>query len=371
MSEAFDPYHKWLGIPPAEQPPNHYRLLGVTLFESDPDVIAHAAEQRIVHVRAFQIGKHSDESQQILREISTARVCLLNADKKAEYDAQLRTAAPATATALPVPSATELAKIPIAVPVRVHQAPRKLKATWPLVLGGVVVAVAVVALAIGLRSGGEKQARQTAANPSAVEPTTTDASKPSPAASVAGTEPSEPVETPPSQAEQPAGQDLPKPKPADQPQPKEPEAVSEPSPGETPKTASEKEPAPPAAEPVPVAKPEPAPPPSPATPEKVPPTPPVAETPEQAEQRLNAELKRASTPAERGRIGQEALMFADKAILDSQAELASRLAVLALRAARDSESPGLVTDATVLMSELATGISDGLRDKAKQRLDKR
>jgi len=83
MSEAFDPYHKWLAIPPAEQPPNHYRLLGVTLFESDPDVIAHAAAQRIVHVRAFQIGKHSDESQQILREISTARVWLLNADKKA------------------------------------------------------------------------------------------------------------------------------------------------------------------------------------------------------------------------------------------------------------------------------------------------
>ena len=35
----FDPYHKWLGIPPKDQPPNHYRLLGVDLFESDPDVI--------------------------------------------------------------------------------------------------------------------------------------------------------------------------------------------------------------------------------------------------------------------------------------------------------------------------------------------
>ena len=26
---AFDPYHKWLGIPPKQQPPDHYRLLGV------------------------------------------------------------------------------------------------------------------------------------------------------------------------------------------------------------------------------------------------------------------------------------------------------------------------------------------------------
>jgi len=90
MSAAFDPYHKWLGIPPAEQPPNYYRLLGIAPFESDPDVIAHAADQRISHVRAFQIGKHSDESQQLLRAISTARVCLLNNEKKAQYDAPLR-----------------------------------------------------------------------------------------------------------------------------------------------------------------------------------------------------------------------------------------------------------------------------------------
>ena len=36
---AFDAYYKWLSIPPDEQPPNHYRLLGVPLLESDLDVI--------------------------------------------------------------------------------------------------------------------------------------------------------------------------------------------------------------------------------------------------------------------------------------------------------------------------------------------
>jgi len=40
----FDPYHKWLGIPPDEQPPDHYRLLAVRRFEDDPDVIAAAAD---------------------------------------------------------------------------------------------------------------------------------------------------------------------------------------------------------------------------------------------------------------------------------------------------------------------------------------
>ena len=36
MSEAFDPYFQWLGIRPADQPPDHYRLLSIPQFESDP-----------------------------------------------------------------------------------------------------------------------------------------------------------------------------------------------------------------------------------------------------------------------------------------------------------------------------------------------
>ena len=39
MAEKFDPYYRWLGIPAKEQPPNHYRLLGIELFESDPQLI--------------------------------------------------------------------------------------------------------------------------------------------------------------------------------------------------------------------------------------------------------------------------------------------------------------------------------------------
>lgn len=91
MSTAFDPYRKWLGIPPKDQPPNHYRLLGVELFESDPDVISNAADARMAHVRSFQTGPYSELSQKILNEIAGAKVCLLNPEKKAQYDAQLRT----------------------------------------------------------------------------------------------------------------------------------------------------------------------------------------------------------------------------------------------------------------------------------------
>ena len=83
---TFDPYHLWLGIPPEDRPegraPNHYRLLGVSLFEDSLIVIQAASEQRMVYLRTFQIGQHAAESQKLLNEVATAKVCLLNPEKK-------------------------------------------------------------------------------------------------------------------------------------------------------------------------------------------------------------------------------------------------------------------------------------------------
>ena len=76
MGQAFDAYHKWLGIPPEDQPPDHYRLLAVKAFESDPDVIQAAADQRMAHLRNYQTGPHSALSQRLLNEVASARcVC--------------------------------------------------------------------------------------------------------------------------------------------------------------------------------------------------------------------------------------------------------------------------------------------------------
>ena len=88
--QQFDPYYIWLGIPPKDQPPHHYRLLGLELFEDEPKVIGIAADRQMAHVRTFQRGEHSAQSQQLLNEIAGARVCLLNPEKKAAYDLQLR-----------------------------------------------------------------------------------------------------------------------------------------------------------------------------------------------------------------------------------------------------------------------------------------
>ena len=53
---SFDPYLNWLGIPPHEQPPNFYRLLGVVLFESNPEVIEQAADRQSLRVGALPVG---------------------------------------------------------------------------------------------------------------------------------------------------------------------------------------------------------------------------------------------------------------------------------------------------------------------------
>ncbi len=99
MGRGFNPYYKWLGIPPNEQPANFYRLLGIQTFEADPDVIQAAADQRMAHLRNYQTGQHADLSQRLLNEVAAARVGLLNPAKKAAYDKQLRAKVQAIQTA--------------------------------------------------------------------------------------------------------------------------------------------------------------------------------------------------------------------------------------------------------------------------------
>ncbi len=97
MANGFDPYHRWLGIPPEEQPPHHYRLLAIRAFEGDPDVIQNAVDQRMAHLRNYQSGRYAELCAKILNEVAAAKVCLLNPERKAAYDGHLRGAMAASA----------------------------------------------------------------------------------------------------------------------------------------------------------------------------------------------------------------------------------------------------------------------------------
>jgi formylglycine-generating enzyme required for sulfatase activity len=156
MSDSFDPYYTWLGIPPQQQPPNHYRLLGVELFETSLDVIEHAADRCMADLRTYQAGKHSAESQKLLNEVASAKVCLLNPQKKAAYDAALREkqAALENEAAGPGDFAISLDVTPPPFPA---SGPHKAKAKSPIAIIGGIAAAAVVLVLIAarvFRSGG-------------------------------------------------------------------------------------------------------------------------------------------------------------------------------------------------------------------------
>ena len=179
MAEKFDPYHVWLGIPPEEQPPNHYRLLGVRAFESDPDAIDNMADQRLTHLRSLQTGPHARLAQKLLADVAAARLVLLNSQTKPQYDEKLRaklaaaqsTAARPVAAARPIVVATPLptarsngprpapasaaSELPEVypdmgtyTPGRRKSAARRKSNAGPLIGAGVALA-AVIALAIG------------------------------------------------------------------------------------------------------------------------------------------------------------------------------------------------------------------------------
>lgn len=86
----FDPYHKWLGISPRHQPPNHYRLLSLDLYETDSAVIEAAVDRIAAFLQDVAAGPHAKESQKLLNDIAAARLCLLDETRKARYDDRLR-----------------------------------------------------------------------------------------------------------------------------------------------------------------------------------------------------------------------------------------------------------------------------------------
>ncbi|MFM9066230.1 MAG: serine/threonine-protein kinase [Planctomycetota bacterium] len=96
MNAAWDPYHQWLGIPPAEQPADLYRFLSLKKFEADPRIIQAALDRQIARVRAALTPATSEPARRILEELATAGRYLLDPNSKASYDYVLRAAEPAS-----------------------------------------------------------------------------------------------------------------------------------------------------------------------------------------------------------------------------------------------------------------------------------
>jgi len=378
QTKTVDPYYEWLGIPPKDQPPNHYRLLGLELFEENRNVIDAAANRQMSFIKEYQAGADSALSQKLLNQLSAARICLLSPATKAAYEEQLRAklqaqmapvsaepasadsrwrnesaapAAPPVGLPLARPSASPTASTAVpgaeATPVPLGMEPPPLVVSGGLSgilrqsktgLGALAVAAGVLAAALALvlafvvarslgpappfpddavaQGPGPQPADTDEPEASIAEPvpaSDSDASSPPPALVL---EPAAPVPGPPEQAVPPPVMELPAEQPA---------LVAEPPP-------------------LPV------------------------ETLEQAEERLKIDAEQASTPAEHEAVAQELLEIADQAIVDSQIDLAKRVAERALAAARKSESYDLDKQATLLWSELQQPLTEEVKERARQRI---
>ncbi len=89
-SEVTQIGYTWLGIPAAEQPPHHYRLLGLPLFTDDRAAISRALRARIAQVRLADAGRQPELAERLVAELTFARQTLLDPPKKLTYDAILR-----------------------------------------------------------------------------------------------------------------------------------------------------------------------------------------------------------------------------------------------------------------------------------------
>jgi len=416
QTKTVDPYYEWLGIPPKDQPPNHYRLLGLELFEENRNVIDAAANRQMSFIKEYQAGADSALSQKLLNQLSAARICLLSPATKAAYEEQLRAklqaqmapvsaepasadsrwrnesaapAAPPVGLPLARPSASPTASTAVpgaeATPVPLGMEPPPLVVSGGLSgilrqsktgLGALAVAAGVLAAALALvlafvvaRSLGpappfpdDAVAQGPGPQPADTDEPEASIAEPVPASDpdASSPPPLRPSPTPSADSvgsqPPPSGTAVPVVPEATQPLPLPPPAlVLEPA---TPVPGPPEQAVPPPVMELPAEQP--------ALVAEPPPLP--VETLEQAEERLKIDAEQASTPAEHEAVAQELLEIADQAIVDSQIDLAKRVAERALAAARKSESYDLDKQATLLWSELQQPLTEEVKERVRQRI---
>lgn|SRR5262245_22788179 len=117
MSDPFDAYQTWLGIPPEEcdgGKPHHYQLLGLRVFEKDLHAIDAAARRTIVTLSAFAAGPHQLLAERLMLEAGAAAACLRDSEQKAQYDRALASGEPLPAVHnQPQPSAAASPAVPL------------------------------------------------------------------------------------------------------------------------------------------------------------------------------------------------------------------------------------------------------------------
>ena len=66
---GFDPYREWLHISADGNPPNHYELLGVPVFERSGKLLHEAYRRRHAVLRQYEVGKRQGDALRLMDEI--------------------------------------------------------------------------------------------------------------------------------------------------------------------------------------------------------------------------------------------------------------------------------------------------------------
>src|SRR5918911_2950749 len=78
----------WLGIPPDQWPPDHYRLLGLPPGTDDVALIEQRVHERLDAVRRYQLT-HPEPATEAMNRLAQAFVCLTDPQARAAYDRSL------------------------------------------------------------------------------------------------------------------------------------------------------------------------------------------------------------------------------------------------------------------------------------------
>lgn len=174
----FDPYHKWLGIPPGKRPPTWYQLLAISETEKDRDVIEAAAVRQSAYVRNFQKGPNGDHATKLLAEISEARGVITDSARRKAYDEKLESERPKPKPAAPAarPAAAQAvivraAPVPKAAPAKAKVAASgrtsKTAVSIPILVG--IIGVVAVATGVGVYLATRGSGNQSVASNNATE----------------------------------------------------------------------------------------------------------------------------------------------------------------------------------------------------------
>ena len=135
----FDPYHKWLEIPPDEQPPTPHRLLGIAPDDTDKETIREAALQRNAFIRQFSLGEQGKIAERLLNEIAAARDNILAGKVQTAVDVPSPTETPIE----PVVEKTDpAAATPVSTPLSADRSPIAEPETHPTDPGWSIVQTA-------------------------------------------------------------------------------------------------------------------------------------------------------------------------------------------------------------------------------------